>query len=516
MKKIVLYPFVLLLFFVIEIHSQTSLQEINIGNEKSGILKEQISDFKKHLSSHLNWEVAQVGYISYNENKRYLKADKPGIEFITLKTVVMATESYQTCLKYDKTIIRESGKLYILKGVHRDILVLVDYGANGGGESLEINLYNQKLEKLCDYSESGEKLSEVGREIHRLIFEKPHKVIKWLSATKCRIESESVLLPTKEEIGNVKLFEDFQNLFEDISMYLGDMDSFIFPLDYDSFKKKILNAKPIPDKFKKYIQTGSSTFDFCRGHLNENRAYYPIYKIRNGKNFCLIMYYSVPEIPRNRVGGDYYFLFSYTDTGKLIEVYPLAFSGTDISCSDHIRYSKLWSLKDIKTVTATKIPKQFPLKEFVSEPVIGADGTVTKGLDKFHFEILPTEWVSAVEEKSNIYAVKECDSWVNTITFIIDDNLDFKVNHYTGQEATLYDVESLRTDSDSDEYKMILTDGSTRLHLAFSYYDPEHIAIEIKGLNDSDRKEGFLYVDKNKAVKDSFRIKKLPCEDGPR
>jgi len=514
MKISVFLMVFLFLFISLETVSQTTLKEVHVGVGQTNEIKELINDFKKNLSD-IDWEVTQAGYISYNKNNRYIIASVPGIEIVTLKTIVMGSASYQTCLKKGQKKIQESGKLFILKGVHRDILVLVNYSGCCGGESLDINLYNQKLEKLCNYSESGEELSDEGTEIYKLILEKPHKVIKWLSATECIIKSVSVPMPLKDESENAKLFEDFKNLFDDISMYLGDMDSFIFPIDYSNYNKMITYAEPIPSKFKKFINTENSDLDFCRNHLNENKDFYPVYKIKNGNNICLIMYYSVPEIPKNRVKGEYYFLFSYTHYGKFIDVYPLAFSGTEINSNDFSRYSKLWSLKNIRTITSSKIKNEYYHKEFITNSVVKTNGAVETGITKSHFEELPAEWVYAVKENNHIYAVQECDSWIKTINLIVDESLNFKVKYYTGQETVIYNVESLKTDPDTDEYTMVLTEGSIRLYVVFSYSDSENIAIKIKGLNQANPKETVLFADKNKADKGSIQIKKLHCDDGP-
>ena len=71
---------------------------------------------------------------------------------------------------------------------------------------------------------------------------------------------------------------------------------------------------------------------------------------------------------------------------------------------------------------------------------------------------MPKKWILALEENSQLYVIKDCGSFAPTLEFIIDENLNKKVSHYTGQEATMYKVEEFKSDPHDKNYRMVLVD----------------------------------------------------------
>jgi hypothetical protein len=323
-----------------------------------------------------------------------------------------------------------------------------------------------------------------------------------------------------DKTSQAKEFGDFLDLFPDVGQSLANDEEIIFPLNgqaYDSLIRKLPDS--IPTRFKKYIHMEDSAFLFygsTMAQFGEGRPYYPIYKIQADAFSVVVVYYTVPEVPRNRVMGEHYLIFTYTPQGDLIDAYALAFNGTYAwrESTPESRYARFYQLNNIK-VTTTRAKESNAPDEFVHEIQITPAGEIKETPERPHFNDYGGTWVLA-EQNGPVKALKECDQWMETLNIRTNDAGEPTFEHFTGQMTTVYRVEKFTTNPDDDRVRFSIVDptGDTRGAGSFYYADPEHITIKIKGHNlYAGETTEALFVKKASVDNGSIEIMALPCQE---
>lgn len=311
-------------------------------------------------------------------------------------------------------------------------------------------------------------------------------------------------------------FKVFLDLFEDLSPYLGGEEDFVFSSYYgDMYQRKIETAKPIPEDVKKFINSKIKVFEFFQEHLDENRDYLPVYKIVDKNRCVVILYYSVPEVPRTRVVGSYYLMYTFDKKGNVLDAYPLAYSGTPSDDGYTTRSARLSALDNIEVYTWFQEDQSDRSKEFHNQLSINKEGKIEEDMEKIHFELLPQNWILATDEKSGHQpeVIKECGEWTGTLKLEVDGMLNLSMTHFTGQEASVYKVTNFKYDPFERKYEMRISELNQRgwTPLTLYYDDPENMSIRVQGFP-SDREKVYLFVRKSSVDNGSVRVKKKACE----
>lgn len=309
-------------------------------------------------------------------------------------------------------------------------------------------------------------------------------------------------------------FSSFIALFEDKAKYLGDMDEFSFPVPYE----ELTLEKAIADEYLNFLDLSSSQLDFCRNHLNENRPFYPIMRFSQLESEAVVVYYAVPEIPKNRVEGSYYIMFTYDKTGNAVDVFPIAFNGTEYKSDFSRRYTRMQDFNGIESITTSSKSRI----ESAASVTIGKGGKVEEGLDRIHFGDLFNTWVILSNDSENgspdgYYVEKYCDAMVEEIKLVVTDDLKLKFLHNLGQEGIEYSVDRFYTDYDEPEvYRFELSSQYDGVRYVKMMYDsPEKNVAVFKGLHkggDTASSEQAIFATEEFVYSGSIKIIDPDCE----
>ncbi len=325
-------------------------------------------------------------------------------------------------------------------------------------------------------------------------------------------EPKAEVVITQEETKNDN-FNSFLTLFKDNAKYLGDMDVFSFPVPYEELKLE----NPIAEEYLHFLGLSSSKLDFCRNHLNENRSFYPIMRFSQPESEAVVVYYAVPEIPKNRVEGSYYIMFTYHKTGNAIDVFPIAFNGTESKSDFSRRYTLMQDFNGIESITTSSKSRM----ESAASIMLGKEGIIEEGLDRIHFGDLFNTWIVLSNDSENgspdgYYVEKYYDAMVEEIKFVVTGDLKLKFLHNLGQEGIEYSVERFYTDYDEPEvYRFELSsqyDGVR--HVKMMYDSPEKNVAVFKGLHNSDTDGGEqgIFATEEFAYSGSIKVIEPDCE----
>ncbi len=332
---------------------------------------------------------------------------------------------------------------------------------------------------------------------------------------KDQADQEPVDTAADKEVDAEADFKDFLDLFEDLSPYLGGEEDFVFSSYYgDMYQRKIETAKPIPEDFKKFIHAKIKSFKFIQEHLDEDHSYYPVYKIADKNRYAVILYYTVPEVPQTRVAGMYYLMYTFDKKGKLLDAYPLAYSGTPLDYGYTSRSARMSALDNVEVFTWFQDKQSDRSKEFHNRVSISNEGKIEEDLEKIHFELLPQNWILATDENGQQPEVfKECGEWTGTLKLEVDGMLNLSMTHFTGQDASVYKVTHFKYDPYERKYEMHISGLNQRgwTPLTLYYDDPEHMSIRVQGF-ENDREKVYLFVRKSSVDNGSVRVRKRACE----
>lgn len=342
---------------------------------------------------------------------------------------------------------------------------------------------------------------------------KPKTVNNAEIEAKIETEQKVEVVATQEKNKKKDNFISFIALFEDNAKYLGDMEVFSFPVPYEELKLENAIAK----EYLHFLNLSSSKLDFCRNHLNENHSFYPIMRFSQPESEAVVVYYAVPEMPKNRVEGSYYFMFTYDKTGNGVDVFPIAFNGTEYKSDFSRRYSLMQDFNGIETITTSSKSRT----EFASSIMLGKEGKIEESIGRIHFGDLFNTWIILSNDSENgspdgYYVEKYCDARVEEIELIVTDDLKLKFLHSLGQEGIGYNVERFYTDYDQPEvYRFELSsqyDGVR--HVKMMYDSPEKNVAIFKGLHNSDTAGGEqgIFATEEFAYSGSIKIIDPDCE----
>ncbi len=309
-------------------------------------------------------------------------------------------------------------------------------------------------------------------------------------------------------------FEDFLNLFEDITPYVGDMDSWRFPLDGEQ-PEQFQESNRMPVIYHTFIDTSSEALDFCQNHLREGHGYFPLYRFDHGSITAVILYYSVPEVPRSRIRGTYYFMFLYNKDGKQIDVYTLCFDGPENLYGETRRLAQLWGPDHIIIHREWTFRKdEGNDHEMIGRLVIEEDGNM-RFLDERHaFDDFIGEWhyIKGGGWEDGVIE-KKCDIPLHFLEFTADEQHNFEINIVDNFDGMGHNVEVFRKDEYESMYRAVIRPqfGGSSLWIRIMWGHPELDILEIRGMDRDDKDAVFQYASKSYSESGSIKVENKPC-----
>lgn len=193
------------------------------------------------------------------------------------------------------------------------------------------------------------------------------------------------------------------------------------------------------------------------------------------------MHYRVPEIPKNRVQGDYYFLSSYDEDGRPLDITALSFNAAP-SPKQGVRKACIRALKDMR-VYSLYTDEKMRQNEQNWNLMVKEDGTFEESYPHFTIEDIGDRWIRCTQNEQNQYFVEaSCDRPVYQLAFNIDEMNLSSVTFMDVQDATIWEVERIESfpERGTIEFDLWSEVDNQHIYLSMQYGDPEHLSLEVR------------------------------------